>query len=88
MGPQVWGRCTSIADQISDTVDRTMLVVSALQDLQNGSGRDPGLRDWHSVGLDGIDLLAQVTGDEQWLDPHRRRSRSIGPRPRVFGVPS
>ena len=42
-GLQVWGPCTSIIAPASDTVDRTMLVVSAIDELQARLGQELGV---------------------------------------------
>ena len=66
-GPQVWGPSTSTAARPSDTVDHTMLVISAIEDLQTRLGQELGVSDWHVVTQEEIDRFAKVTGDAQWI---------------------
>jgi acyl dehydratase len=72
----MWGPCTSIDAEASDTVDLTMLVIGRIEELKTRLGQELGVSDWHLVTQEDIIRFAQVTGDRQWIHTDVEAARS------------
>jgi acyl dehydratase len=72
----MWGPCTSIDAEASDTVDLTMLVIGRIEELKTRLGQELGVSDWHMVTQEDIIRFAQVTGDRQWIHTDVEAARS------------
>lgn len=72
----MWGPCTSIDAEASDTLDLTMLVIGRIEELKTRLGQELGVSDWHLVTQEDIIRFAQVTGDRQWIHTDVEAARS------------